>query len=90
MANAGKDENGVSSLLGTLNSDGRTVVPINANPTSHRLSMSDGVSGSDNGPKNAPRDENDVPALMGVSSVDGRTPVPIYADSLSRLLVNKN
>lgn len=89
MSNAGKDENGVSSLLGTLNSDGKTVVPILANPTSHRLNMSDGVSGSDNGPQNAPRDENDVPALIAVSSADGRTPIPIYADSSGRLLVKK-
>ena len=87
MSNAPKDENAVSGLLATLNSDGDTPTPVKADPTRHSLKVSDGTSGSDNGPTNAPKDENDVSALIAVSSADGRTPVVVYADSQGRLLV---
>lgn len=87
MENASKDENAVSSLLGTLNTDGATPVPIKADPTTFRLKVSDGTDGSDNGPVNAPKDGNYVSALLAVSSEDGVTPVVVYADADGRLLV---
>ncbi len=87
MANAPKDENGVSGLLGTLNTNGDTPIPVQANPTTHRIKVSDGTTGSDNGPTNAPKDENDVSALIAVSSVDGKTPVVVYTDAQGRLLI---
>lgn len=90
MSNAGKDENGVSTLIGVLNSDGATIIPVKANATTHRLNISDGTSGSNNGPTIAKKDENDVSSLIAVSSADGRTPVVVYADSSGRLLVNRN
>lgn len=90
MGNAKIDENGVRSLLGVLDTDGATLVPIKANATTHRLRVRFGTSGSDLGPTNAPRDENDVPALMGVSEVDGKTPVVIYADADGRLLLDNS
>lgn len=37
MANASRDENDVPSLLGVSASDGRTVVPIYADPDTHAL-----------------------------------------------------
>lgn len=89
MSNAGKDDNGVSTLIGVLNSDGTTVIPIKVN-SSNSLMVSAGSSGSDKGPSNAKRDENDVPTLIAVSSSDGRTPVVVYADSSGNLLVNYN
>lgn len=90
MANASKDENDVSSLLGTLDSDGATPVPIKANPVTNRLKVKDGTTGSDNGPTNAPKDENDVSGLIALSSVDGITPVVVYADSDGKLLVDSS
>lgn len=87
MPNASKDENDVSSLLGTLNTDGETPIPIKANPTTRRLAVSDGTDGTDNGPANAPKDGNYVSALLAVSSVDGVTPVVVYADANGKLLV---
>lgn len=89
MSNAAIDENGVRSLLGVLDTDGRTVVPIKADPTTHHLKAMSGTSGSDLGPTNAVRDENDQPTLMGISSTDGITPVVIYANSMGQLLVSK-
>lgn len=92
MANeqAKKDENGVSTLLGVLNSDGSTTIRVKANSSNHALKVSDASTGSDNGPTNAKRDDNNVPTLLAVSSVDGVTPVVVYADSNGNLLIDSN
>lgn len=90
MSNAARDENNVPTLIGTLNTDGSTIVKIEADPSNHGLSVNDASTGSDNGPANAPRDENMVPALIAVSSVDGVTPVVVYADSDGNLLIDSN
>lgn len=84
---ASRDQNNIPTLLGGLDSDGKTPIRVKVDPTSHALAVSDGTSGSDNGPVNAPRDENDVPVLMGVSSADGVTPIPIYANAAGQLLI---
>lgn len=89
MANASKDNNNVSTILGTSSSDGSTTVRVKAHATNHTLQVSDGVTGSDLSGDNASRDSNMVPALMAVSSVDGVTPVPIYADSSTGELLIK-
>lgn len=88
MANASRDENSIPTLLGTLDSDGSTLVKVQVSPISHGLVVDDNTTGSDNGPTNAPRDENSVPALMAVSSADGVTPVVVYADSSGALLID--
>lgn len=87
MSNAKKDDNGVSTLIGVLNTDGATIIPVQANPTTHRLEVSDGTSGSDNGPTNALKDGNFVSSLIAVSSSDGVTPVVVYTDANGHLLV---
>lgn len=88
--NASKDENDVSGLVGVLNTDGKTVVPVAANPATHRLYVTDGTSGNDNGPANALHDDNDVPTLIAVSSADGKTPVVVYTTADGRLLVQSS
>lgn len=88
--NASRDENNVPTLLGALESDGETIIRVQANPDSHALTTNDASTGSDFGPANAPRDENGVPVLMAVSEVDGVTPVVIYADALGQLLIDSN
>jgi hypothetical protein len=85
MANAAKDENGVSTITAVNKDNGSSIVRLAA--TSNSLVVSNGTTGSDYGPKNALRDENDVPTTMAVSSHDGQTIVPLYADSLGRLLI---
>lgn len=97
MANASKDDNGVSTLIAALDSDGATIVKIQGSPTNHGLEISDNSTGTDHGPIHALHDDNDVPTLLAVSSqtttvngvsyIQGITPVVIYADSSGNLLV---
>ena len=88
MSNAAKDQNGVSTIIGALETDGVTVVPICAGPTSHTLCVSDGTTGTDHGPQNALKDENDVSSLLAVSSDDGVTPVALYVTADGHLLID--
>lgn len=89
--NAKKDENGVSTILGVLDTDGETLVRVKVNVGSNNsLKVDDNTTGSDNGPDISPRDENFVPALIAVSSVDGVTPVVVYTDSNGHLLIDSN
>lgn len=88
MANASRDENMVPTLIAGLNTDGKTIVRVLANPTNHSLEVNDSTTGTDHGPQNALRDENNVPMLLAVSSADGVTPVVVYADSSGNLLID--
>lgn len=88
MANASKDQNGRNSLIGVLESSGELVIAVQANPTTHRLSIADATTGSNYGPANALPDGNFVSTLLGVSYLDGVTIVPIYCDSNGNLLVD--
>lgn len=85
-----KDQNFVNPLLAVLNTTGQSIVKVRANPSTHVLKVSDGSTGSDNGPVNALRDGNDIPTLVATSSTDGRTPVVVYSDSSGNLLINSN
>ena len=90
MSNAYLDENSVPTLIGTLNSDGTSIVRVLVNPTTHSLSASDGTSGTDNGNNgnNANKDQNGRNVLIATSSVDGKTPVEVYVDSTGALLIS--
>ena len=74
-------------MLGLLNTDGVTLVPICTSPTNRGLCVDDGTTGSDLGPDDAKRDENFRPSLMAVSSVDLKTPVALYTDNTNKLLI---
>ena len=87
MANAKKDENGVSTLIAALNTNGTTPTLVQVNSSNNSLKVSNGTTGSNNGRNIAYRDENSVPVLMAVSSSDGVTPVEVYADSSGNLLI---
>lgn len=88
MVNAYKDENGVSTMTGVSSSDGKTIMRMLADPTTHRLKVSDGILGTDHGPANGLHDENSVSTLIAVSSQDGKTPVTLYVDSNGFLLID--
>lgn len=90
MTNAGIDQNGKSTILGTLNSDGVTIVPIKANPTNHGLKIDDNTTGSDAGNNlgNANIDENGKPVLTALSSAGDGTIVEVYTDVNGNLLIN--
>lgn len=81
------DSNHIPTLIAVQN-DGITLVNIQADPTTHVLSVSDGTTGSDNGPSNSRHDASHVHVLMATSSADGITPVVVYGDILGKLLVN--
>lgn len=85
---ASKDDNSVSSLLGVLDTDGRTTVAVLASPTTHRLKVRMNTGGSNNGGSNAGKDANDVSSLLAVSSADGVTPVAVYCDADGYLLID--
>ena len=87
MSNAKRDENGVATLISALNTDGITIVAVQANPTNHGLSVDDDTTGTDYGTTNALRDENNVSCLMAISSADGVTPVTVYVTSGGHLLI---
>jgi len=86
MANASRDNNNIPVKLALLNTDGSTLVPVQANPSTHSLKYDDGVTGSDNG-GHISRDENFVTTMCAVSSSDGTTLVPLYATSAGKLLI---
>lgn len=86
---AKRDQNNVPGMLGVLNTDGETVMSVQANPTTHSLSVDNAATGSDNGPAQALRDGNFVPTLLAVSSADGETLVPLYVDADGKLLIDE-
>jgi hypothetical protein len=87
--NAARDDNNVPTILGVLNTDGATVMEIEANPTTKSLAVDNNTTGTDQGPDRALRDENFVPTLLAVSSVDGVTPIPLYVDADGKLLIDE-
>jgi len=54
MANAKHDQNHVATLTGVSNADGTTVVPIYADPTTHRLLVDLAVSSGSGAPNTTP------------------------------------
>lgn len=87
MANAKIDENGVKTILGTLQSDGVTPILLKMNTLDGSAKAVDGTTGTASTRVNTVRDENNHPAWIGVSSVDGKTPVPVAFDSNGNILI---
>ena len=54
MANASRDENNVPTILGVLDTDGVSVVKIEADPATHVLQVENSSTGSDNGGDGTP------------------------------------
>lgn len=87
MSNAKIDENGIKTILGTLQSDGVTPIRLKIDPSTKRAKMYDGTTGTASTRTNASRDENGHPVLMGVSSDDMTTPIPIAMDVDGNILI---
>lgn len=87
MTDAKIDENGVRTILGTLQNDGVTPIRLKINPVTLTAQFSDGTTGIASTRINASRDGNNHPVLMGVSSADMKTPIPIAMDSNGNLLI---
>ena len=88
--NARKDQNFVNTLTAVLNTDGRTIELLLANPANHVLSVNDGTTGSDLGPENAPHDQNCVHTIVATSSADGQTPIVCYSNINGELLIDSH
>lgn len=86
MQNAYHDGNSTHTLI-AVETDGMTLVNIEADPTLHELHVSNGLSGSDNGPSTSFHDASHVPILMATSSADGKTPIAVYGNASGSLLV---
>ena len=86
------DENSRTTILGTLDSDGISIVQVKVNPVNHALKISDDTTGSDNGNNNgvANLDQNSRPVWTALSSAEDGTLVEVYADVNGNLLVNSN
>lgn len=85
---AKRDENRIPTIQVVSDTDGETLINLQADPTSHALDVDNNTTGSDNGPADAARDENRIPIAMAVSSADGVTPVALYANSSNCLLID--
>lgn len=88
MTNAKRDNNQVTVALGVLNTDGTTPKPLEADPTTHILDISDNTTGSDFGADAADRDENSVTTLTATDA-NGAI-IPLYVDSSGNLLIDNN
>lgn len=85
-----RDENRVTVIFGALNTDGVTVTPVQADPSTHLIMTDDNSTGSDLSDPPVERDQNFVPGLMAVSEVDGVTPVPLYVTAAGELLIDSS
>lgn len=85
--NGAVDVNSRSTITAILNTDGLTIERIVADPSTHRMHVNDGSTGSNNGGSFAYTDDNDRPTLIAVSNADGVTLVGLYADSTGALLI---
>lgn len=88
MTNAPHDGNHVPGLIAALNTDGKTVAPITADPSSHGIMVNDGTTGIDHGPPDAIKDENHVSGMLALSSAGDKKLVSLYATSDGSLLID--
>lgn len=80
------DSNGVATTIATK-PDGKTLINLLCDPTSHALLVSFGDTGENNGNGNSFHDENHVPTIIAASKTDGDTTITVYASNSGNLLV---
>lgn len=85
-----RDNNYVPALLGTLNTDGNTVVAVKVNPSNNSLKVVDNTTGSSFTSTTSQRDANRVTSIWATSSADGITPIYVATDSNGNLLIDSN
>jgi len=90
--NAGHDANGRPTIICASETDGVTIVPIFANPTSHGVLNDDNTTGSDNGNNggNAMLDQNGVNVWLAESSDGSGSLIEVYGNSNNQILINSN
>lgn len=90
MSNAKHDENNRPAAICLDKTNGTTIIPVKANPTTHSLKVEDGVGGTDHGNNGgiAMLDENSVAVWAAESSDGSGNIVEIYGDG--GVLINSN
>lgn len=87
MSESRRDENGVTTLLGTSNVNGELPILCRVVEPCHGLVVEDGTTGIDLSDDIASRDQNYVTVLMAVSRTDGVTPVAVYCNATTGALL---
>lgn len=87
MTQSSYHSSGTPTLI-VVQNNGTALVNIKADAITHALQISDGTTGSDNGPTVSFHDTNNVAVLMATSNTDGKTPVVVYGDSSGNLLID--
>lgn len=85
MAEAKKDNNGVPTITGVLNTDGATPTRIKADASTHALEVADGTTGSDAGKDLAARDGNAIPVLLATDASNNI--ISLFVNSSGQLLI---
>jgi hypothetical protein len=83
------DQNRIPVIQAVSDADGKTVLPVKADPVSKGLCIATGTTGTDKGGNPVPRDDNRKVAFFAVSAVDGVTPVAVYCDATTGALLVK-
>lgn len=86
------DENGRPTVIVVSEDDGKTIVNITANPTTHAMSINNGDAGDDNGNNqgNAMMDGNMVSGWTALSSAGDGKIIELYADINGALLIQSS
>ena len=88
MAETQRDNNGVYTMAGVLNTDGVTVTRVKINESTHVLDVVDAQTGSDFGKEHAARDNSGVPVLVATDT--NGVIINLYVDSNGKLLIDSN
>jgi len=88
--NSKLDENSRPTIICASNLNGIDIVPIVADPSTHRLQAFEGHTGTDNGNNadNAMLDENSVPVWTALSSDGSGKVIEVYGDGGAILIDN--
>jgi hypothetical protein len=93
MSNAKIDQNNRPTIICASKNDGKTIVPIQAKPTTHGLLNDDNTTGSDNGNNlgNAMLDENSNAVWTAMADDGSGVIVEVYGDQATgKILINSN
>ena len=82
-----RDRNSIPVTIATSNTDGVTLFSLVANPTTHRLIISTGSTGTDLGTSIVKRDENSITGIEALNSSNNTTPVPVFINSGTKRLL---
>ena len=92
MANIPIDSNGRPAIGCASNTDGKTIIAAQADPSTHELLVDDNSTGTDHGNNGgqAMIDENGNAVWLAQSSANDGTFVEVYINSSKQILIKSN